>query len=97
MLNILKVMIVLLILNTVFMAAMWQRPDKTVPVPTEYFELTIGSFTSVHAYGGFSSHAGAQERVDWLKANGYMAATQPYFIQPRRLNDTLVLIDAGGR
>ena len=62
-----------------------------------YFELTIGSFTAVHSYGGFSSYDLAEGRVTWLKANGYMAERQPYFVQPRRLNDPLVVIDAGGR
>ena len=62
----------------------------------EYYELTIGSFTAVHAYGGFSSYNLAQERVTWLKREGLMAERQPYFIQPRHLDEPLVVIDAGG-
>ena len=62
-----------------------------------YYELTIGSFTAVHAYGAFSSYDTAAARVKWLKENGYMLEGAPYFIQPRRLNDPLVVIDAGGR
>ena len=62
-----------------------------------YYELTIGSFTAVHAYGAFSSYELALARVAWLRENGYMGATDPYFIQSRRLNDPLTVIDAGGR
>ena len=62
-----------------------------------YYELTIGSFTSVHAYGAFSSYDTATGRVKWLKENGYMLEGAPYFIQSRRLDDPLVVIDAGGR
>ena len=62
-----------------------------------YYELVIGSFTSVHAYGSFSSYDTATARVVWLKGHGYMLEGAPYFIQSRRLDDPLVVIDAGGR
>ena len=61
---------------------------------TLYYELTIGSFTAVHAYGGFATYEDAQARVTWLKANGYMEAQAAYFIQPRHLGDPLVVLDA---
>ena len=63
----------------------------------EYYELTLGSFLSTHAYGAFSSYDAAAARVAWLKEHGYMGPTDPYFIQPRRLDDPLVVLDAGGR
>lgn len=62
-----------------------------------YFELAIGSFTSVHAYGAFSSYETATARVAWLKKHKYIGPRDPYFIQPRRLNEPLVMIDAGGK
>ena len=65
--------------------------------PDLYYELTIGSFTAVHAYGGFKTYGDAEARVTWLKEQGLMAPTQPYFIQVRILNAPLTVLDAGGR
>ena len=71
-------------------------PASDVQPGALYYELTIGSFTAVHAYGAFSSYDAAVARVKWLKESGYMLEGAPYFIQPRRLDEPLVVIDAGG-
>ena len=79
-------------------AKVYPAAPCVVPISTPgmlYYELVIGSFTSVHAYGSFSSYDAAADRVVWLKANGYMLEGAPYFIQPRHLDEPLVVIDAG--
>ena len=74
-----------------------QAQSSSITAQDLYYELTIGSFTAVHAYGGFKTYGDAEARVTWLKEQGLMSPTQPYFIQVRLLGAPLTVLDAGGR
>ena len=92
----LAAVLILAALNLALTTVLWRRDVEVLPATTLYYELTIGSFTAVHAYGGFATYEDAQARVTWLKTNGYMAQGAAYFVQPRHLNDPLVVLDASG-